>query len=30
MGKVQCELQLSIQEATGRQKNYYAISHLLY
>jgi hypothetical protein len=30
MGKVQCELQLSIQEAKGKEKNYYIFSHLLY
>ena len=30
MGKVQCELQLSIQEAKGKEKNYYAFSHFLF
>jgi hypothetical protein len=30
MGKMQCELQLSIQEPRGKQKNYYAFSHFIY
>ena len=30
MGKVQCELQLSIQEPKGKEKNYYAFSHFVY
>ena len=30
MGKVQCELQLSIQEPKGKAKNYYAFSHFVY
>jgi hypothetical protein len=30
MGKVQCELQLSIQEAKGKEKNYYIFSHFVY
>ena len=30
MGKVQCELQLSIQEARGKEKNYYTFSHFVY
>lgn len=30
MGKVQCELQLSIQEPKGKQKNYYTFSHFVY
>ena len=30
MGKVQCELQLSIQDAKGKEKNYYAFSHFVY
>ena len=30
MGKVQCELQLSIQETKGKEKNYYAFSHFVY
>ena len=30
MGKVQCELQLSIQEAKGKEKNYYTFSHFIY
>ena len=30
MGKVQCQLQLSIQEPKGKQKNYYAFSHFVY
>jgi hypothetical protein len=30
MGKVQCELQLSIQEAKGKEKNYYTFSHFVY
>jgi hypothetical protein len=30
MGKVQCELQLSIQDLDKKDKNYYAFSHFLY
>ena len=30
MGKVQCELQLSIQDQKGKEKNYYAFSHFVY
>jgi hypothetical protein len=30
MGKVQCEMQLSIQEAKGKEKNYYTFSHFVY
>lgn len=30
MGKVQCELQLSIQEPKGKAKNYYTFSHFVY
>lgn len=30
MGRVQCELQLSIQEPKGKQKNYYIFSHFVY
>lgn len=30
MGKVQCELQLSIQETKGKGKNYYTFSHFIY
>jgi len=30
MGKVQCELQLSIQESKGKEKNYYIFSHFIY
>lgn len=30
MGKVQCELQLSIQEPKGKEKKYYAFSHFVY
>ena len=30
MGKVQCELQLSIQEVKGKEKHYYAFSHFVY
>ncbi len=30
MGKVQCELQLSIQEPQGKAKNYYTFSHFVY
>jgi hypothetical protein len=30
MGKVQCELQLSIQEARGKEKNFYILSHFVY
>jgi hypothetical protein len=30
MGKVQCELQLSIQEPRGKEKNYYTFSHFVY
>jgi hypothetical protein len=30
MGKVQCELQLSIQESKGKEKNYYTFSHFVY
>ena len=30
MGKVQCELQLSIQDAKGKEKHYYAFSHFVY
>ena len=30
MGKVLCELQLSIQESKGKEKNYYSFSHFIY
>ena len=30
MGKVQCELQLSIQEPKGKEKSYYIFSHFVY
>lgn len=30
MGKVQCELQMSIQEPKGKEKNYYIFSHFVY
>lgn len=30
MGKVQCELQLSIQEPKGKEKCYYTFSHFVY
>jgi hypothetical protein len=30
MGKIQCELQLSIQEAQGKEKHYYNMSHFVY
>jgi hypothetical protein len=30
MGKIQCELQLSIQEAKGKEKHYYTMSHFVY
>jgi hypothetical protein len=30
MGKIQCELQLSVQEPKGRQKDNYALSHFIY
>ena len=30
MGRVQCELQLSTQEAKGKQKNYFTFSHFVY
>jgi hypothetical protein len=30
LGKVQCELQLSIQDMKEKDKNYYAFSHFLY
>ena len=30
MGKVVCELQLSIQESKGKEKNYYTFSHFIY
>lgn len=30
MGKVQCELQLSIQEPKGKEKKYYIFSHFVY
>ncbi len=30
MGKIQCELQLSIQEPKGKAKNYYTFSHFVY
>jgi hypothetical protein len=30
MGKVQCELQLSVQDMAKKDKNYYAFSHFLY
>ena len=30
MGKIQCELQLSTQEAQGKAKNYNAMSHFVY
>jgi hypothetical protein len=30
MGRVQCELQLSIQEAKGKEKSYYSFSHFVY
>ena len=30
MDKVVCELQLSIQEAKGKEKNYHTFSHFVY
>ena len=30
MGKVQCELQLSIQDIKGKEKSYYTFSHFVY
>lgn len=30
MGKVVCELQLSIQEPKGKEKHYYTFSHFVY
>ena len=30
MGKTQCELQLSIQNLGGKEKNYYSFSHFIY
>ena len=30
MGRVQCELQLSIQESKGKEKNYFTFSHFVY
>ena len=30
MGKVPCQLQLSIQEAKGKKKHYYSFSHFVY
>jgi hypothetical protein len=30
MGKVQCEMQLSVQEPKGKEKNYYTFSHFVY
>ena len=30
MGRVQCELQLSIQEPRGKEKNYFTFSHFIY
>ena len=30
MNKVVCELQLSIQESKGKEKNYYTFSHFIY
>ena len=30
LGKVQCELQLSIQNMKKKQKNYYSFCHFLY
>lgn len=30
LGKVQCELQLSIQEPKGKEKKYYSFSHFVY
>ena len=30
MGKIQCELQLSIQEVKGKEKNNYTFSHFIY
>ena len=30
MNKVACELQLSIQESKGKEKNYYTFSHFIY
>lgn len=30
MGKVQCQLQLSIQEPKGKEKSYYTFSHFVY
>ena len=31
MGKIQCELQLSIQKSSeGKEKNYYTFSHFVY
>ena len=30
MGKVQCELQLSIQDIKGKEKKYFSFSHFIY
>lgn len=30
LGKVQCELQLSIQDMKGKEKNYYNFNHFIY
>ena len=30
LGKVQCEMQISIQSLGGKQKNYYSFSHFIY
>jgi hypothetical protein len=30
MGRIQCELQLSIQESQGKEKHYYNMSHFVY
>lgn len=30
MGKVQCELQLSVSESKGKEKGYYTFSHFVY
>jgi hypothetical protein len=30
MGKVQCEMQISVQSSGGKEKNYYSFSHFIY
>ena len=30
MGKIQCELQMSVQKMAGKELNYYSFSHFLY